>query len=264
MNNQYSEKSKEQREYYDRTASDYDQWHVETASAKVVDAWNFKNLKKFLNNKKIDKVLDLGCGTGRLSNNLLQIANEVYGVDQSEEVLKIARKKYPNLKLECSEVVNLPYPDNFFDMVIINGSLHHFFAVEKTFTETHRVLKSGGSFIMLGEPNAVFLKFYNPFFYLWVINRIFSKIFYLFKKEKPVPSHLIEPDAESYIPIQLKDQLVRANFQIVSFYTYDYFARSENKFWLKIYFWYLNLENKTLTKFFPYLGAAIQSFTIKK
>ncbi|MBT4849801.1 class I SAM-dependent methyltransferase [Candidatus Parcubacteria bacterium] len=264
MNNKYSKKSTAQREYYDRTASEYDQWHVETPSAKIVDAWNFENLKKFLKHKKTDKVLDLGCGTGRLSNSLLQISDEVYGVDQSEEVLKIARQKYPQLKLDCSEVINLSYEDNFFDMVIINGSLHHFFAVEQTFAEAHRVLKPGGAFVMLGEPNATFLKFYNPFFYLWIINRIFSKIFHLFTKEKPVPSHLIEPDAESYIPIQLKDQLVRANFEIIDFYTYDYFARSENKFWQTRYKIHLNLERKTLSKIFPYLGAAIQSFAIKK
>ena len=188
----YSQKSEVQKQYYNKTAKQYDDWHINPPSAKVVDAWNFSNLKKFLKDRHIGKSLELGCGTGRLANSLFQISAEVYGVDLSEAVLKIAQEKYPKLKLQCSEVVNLPYPDNYFDLVIINGSLHHFFAVEKTFQEAYRVLKSGGAFVLLGEPSSQFLRPYNPFFYIWVINRITSKFLGLFKKVSSV-NELIEP-----------------------------------------------------------------------
>ena len=122
----YTEKSKIQKKYYNETAEKYDQWHIDPPSAKIVDLWNFTNLKLFLKNKRLNKSLELGCGTGRLANSLFQISDEVYGVDLSQEVLKIAKQKFPKLNLECSEVVNLPYQNNYFDMVIINGSLHHF------------------------------------------------------------------------------------------------------------------------------------------
>ena len=258
----YSQKSKIQKDYYNQTAEKYDQWHIDPPSAKVIDAWNFTNLKKFLGKKTINKSLELGCGTGRLANSLFQISDEVYGVDLSKEVLKIAQQKYPKLKLECSEVVNLPYQDNYFDMVIINGSLHHFFAVEKTFKEAYRVLKTGGVFVLLGEPNSEFFKAYNPFFYAWLINRVLAKIFSLFFKT--TPNEDIEPDAESYKPWILKKQLSAAGFEVKRFYTYDYFHRTENKFFLKFYKAYLNFENKTISKIFPYLGLAIQAFSIKK
>ena len=261
--NLYSEKSKVQKEYYNETADRYDQWHINPPSAKIVDAWNFDNLKSFLKDTQINKSLELGCGTGRLSNALFQISQEVYGVDLSEEVLKIAKEKYPKLKLACSEVINLPYEDNYFDMVIINGSLHHFFAVAKTFKEAHRVLKPGGAFVLLGEPNSEFLKPYNPFFYTWAINRVFSKIFSHIGLNK-ASKEVIEPDAESYKPWILKKQLKKADFDVKIFYTYDYFVRSNNKFLLKFYKIYLKLENKILAKIFPYLGLAIQAFSIKK
>ena len=261
--NLYTEKSKVQKEYYNETAAKYDHWHIDPPSAKIVDAWNFDNLKLFLGAKKIKKSLELGCGTGRLANSLFQISEEVYGVDLSEEVLKIAKEKYPKLKLECSEVVNLPYPDNYFDMVIINGSLHHFFAVDDTFKEANRVLKTGGTFVLLGEPNSEFLKPYNPFFYTWAINRAFSKIFSHIGLNK-ASKEVIEPDAESYKPWILKKQLKKADFDVKIFYTYDYFVRSNNKFLLKFYKIYLKLENKILAKIFPYLGLAIQAFSIKK
>lgn len=266
----YIEKSKVQKDYYNETAAKYDEWHIDPPSAKIVDFWNFNNLKKFLKDispnasvKHLYKSLELGCGTGRLANSLFQISDEVYGVDLSQEVLKIAKNKYPKLILECSEVVNLSYPDNYFDMVIINGSLHHFFAVEKTFKEAYRVLKNGGVFILLGEPNSEFLKPYNPFFYTWALNRIFNRLFGIFNSQS-TSQDLIEPDAESYKPWVLKKQLKQAGFTVKSFYTYDYFVRSNNKFLLKFYLAYLNFENKTISKIFPYLGLAIQAFSIKK
>jgi len=258
----YTEKSKIQKKYYNETAEKYDQWHIDPPSAKIVDLWNFTNLKLFLKNKRLNKSLELGCGTGRLANSLFQISDEVYGVDLSQEVLKIAKQKFPKLNLECSEVVNLPYQNNYFDMVIINGSLHHFFAVEKTFQEAHRVLKTGGIFVLLGEPNSEFLKLYNPFFYFWLINRMLAKIFSLFFKT--TVNEDIEPDAESYKPWVLKRQLKATGFEVKDFYTYDYFHRTENKFFLKFYKAYLNFENKTISKIFPYLGLAIQAFSVKK
>ncbi|MFA6307671.1 MAG: methyltransferase domain-containing protein [Patescibacteria group bacterium] len=259
----YSQKSKVQKKYYNDTAAKYDDWHINPPSAKIVDVWNFANLKKFLGDKHINKSLELGCGTGRLANSLFKISDEVYGVDISEEVLKIAKQKYPNLKLECSEVTKLPYQDDYFDMVIINGSLHHFFAVEKTFNEAYRVLKTGGAFVLLGEPSSQFIKPYNPFFYTWAINRVINKLFGFLKLNKASQEE-IEPDAESYKPWKLKKQLESTNFKVVDFYTYDYFVRTNNKFLLKFYRPYLNFEHKTLAKIFPYLGLAIQAFSIKK
>lgn len=260
----YSEKSKIQKKYYNETAQKYDDWHINPPSAKIVDEWNFSNLKRFINSdKKLNKVLELGCGTGRMANSLFKIATEVYGVDVSEEVLKIAKSKYPDLKLTCSEVVNLPYQDNCFDLVLINGSLHHFFAVEKAFAEAYRVLKPGGFFVLLGEPSSQFLRPYNPFFYTWLINRVFNKLFSLFKKEA-TSKELIEPDAESYKPWVLKKQLRQIGYIIKDFYTYDYFVRPNSKLLLKFYKSYLNFEHKTLSRVFPYLGLAIQALAIKK
>lgn len=266
----YTQKSKVQKDYYNQTAAKYDRWHIDPPSAKIVDAWNFVNLKKFLKNtlptgrqEHISKSLELGCGTGRLANSLFQISDNVYGIDLSQEVLKIAKEKYPKLKLERSEVINLPYADNYFDMVIINGSLHHFFAVEQTFKEAYRVLKSGGAFVLLGEPNSQFLKLYNPFFYSWAINRIVSNLFGYLRVNKG-SQELIEPAAETYKPRTLKKQLEQAGFDVKDFYTYDYFVRTNNKFLLNFYKPYLNFENKILIKIFPNLGLAIQAFSIKK
>lgn len=266
QNNQhdlYLQKSREQKKYYDQTAKDYDRWHTEPASAKIVDAWNFANLKNFIGLHKITRSLDLGCGTGRLANSLLSISTEVYGLDYSQAVIDIAKQKYPALKLSSGQVVNLPYQDNFFDLVLINGSLHHFFATEETLKEVQRVLMPGGFFVLLGEPSSQFMKLYNPFFYIWVIDRIIVKIMAVFKRGKS-PQEEIEPEALTFNPTELKQQIEKAGFNVNKFYTYDYFARSENKYWLKKYGTYLNFEARLVSKIFSNLGTAIQSFAIKK
>ncbi len=259
----YQQKKQEQKKYYNETAEKYDSWHVEVASAKVVDEWNFENLKAILINKQVEKCLDLGCGTGRLSNSLLQIVEKVYGVDQSKEVLKIAKNKFPKLELTCAESVDLPFKNNFFDLVVINGSLHHFFAKEKTLAEAFRVLKPNGIFAVLGEPNKNFSSKLNPFFYLWILTRLVLKVIDLVKGNKNKQFEIIEPEAELFKPKELKQILQQTGFQIIDFYTYDYLSRFENKRWLKNYKKYLNFERKFTSRIMPSLGSAIQFFCRK-
>lgn len=261
---EYQENLAVQREYYDRTAKNYDEWHIEPGSSQIVDQWNFNNLKKYLGNKKINRILDLGCGTGRLSRRLLTISPEVYGVDASKEVLKIAREKNPELKLAFAEAIDLPYEDEFFDLVIINGSLHHFFAMEQTFKEVSRVLASGGVFAILGEPNSNFGKWWNPFKYKFLAYRFLFYIFNLFRTKKMSASEPIEPDAESFTIHQFKKSLSQLEFTDLQIYTYDYLPRMESRWWLKLYSGYLQLEHRSLTKALPGLGSAIQCFARKK
>lgn len=259
MLDKYEEKKQIQKDYYNSTAEKYDHWHTETASAKVVDEWNFANLKKFLNVEKVDTCLDIASGTGRLSNKLLQVSKKVYGVDLSEEVLKIAQSKYPEIEFKIGESVNLPYESNFFDLVIINGSLHHFFAMEKTFAEAFRVLKPGGKFVILGEPNANYHKWHNPFFYLWIASRLLINAALSILATKTVfHKEQIEPDAEVFVPKKMRQALKNVGFEINQFYTYDYVPRLEAEWFIKKYAKYLKWERAYLSKWLPDLGAAIQ------
>lgn len=263
MEDQYQEKKKIQLEYYNSTADKYDSWHTETKSAKIVDAWNFTNLKNALGQEKIGTCLDIASGTGRLSAKLLTVADQVYGVDLSEEVLKIAQKKYPEIKFQVGESIDLPYQDDFFDLVVINGSLHHFFAMDKTFSEAFRVLKPAGKFIVLGEPNANYHRWHNPFFYLWIASRLVIRAFNVFVSQATVHQEMIEPDAEVFVPKKMRQSLKNVGFEIDNFYTYDYIPRLEAKWFLKIYHNYLNWEKKHLSSVLPDLGAAIQFIASK-
>ncbi len=97
------------------------------------------------------KLLNLGCGHGA---DFLPFANgnfELYGVDSSAEMLKLAEKyadKF-NFKVNLyhSDVTNLPSPDATFDWAISVATYHHLKTKEerlKALQELYRILKPGG------------------------------------------------------------------------------------------------------------------------
>ena len=66
---------------------DYDRW-VKLINDRIGNAINDK------------KIMEIGCGTGEISKRLADCGYEVCGIDISEEMLKIAGTKYPNLNIK--------------------------------------------------------------------------------------------------------------------------------------------------------------------
>lgn len=94
------------------------------------------------------KVLDVGCNSGEFIK-LLQDKKkcEVTGVDVSDEVLNIARKK--GLYVINNDAEALSFPDNSFDVVVLMEVLVHLHNPGKALKEIKRVLKPGG--MLLGS-----------------------------------------------------------------------------------------------------------------
>ncbi|MCS7284553.1 MAG: class I SAM-dependent methyltransferase [Hydrogenobacter thermophilus] len=103
-------------------------------------------------------ILEVGCGAG---NNLWTLAMEgfkVYGIDGSETAISLAKDTFKKLGLQGEFTVGdftsrLPYPDNFFDLVIDRGSITcvDYEDAKSVVSEVRRVLKQGGYF------------FFNPY-----------------------------------------------------------------------------------------------------
>lgn len=107
---------------------------------------NFKNKKNKI------KILEVGSGTGA---NLWFFSREkfiTYGIDGSREALKIAKKKLKkeNLKanLICGDILNLPYPNNYFDLIVDVECLYSNSLADTKIiiNEIKRVLKPKGYF----------------------------------------------------------------------------------------------------------------------
>lgn len=116
---------------YNDLAPGYDQLYEEEQLKKL------KIIKENLEIKKIDKLLDVGCGTGISC----QFDCDVTGIDPSEELLKIAEKKLPHVQFTKAYAESLPYNDNSFDVVISVTAIHNFENFEKGLEEIKRVGK---------------------------------------------------------------------------------------------------------------------------
>ncbi len=114
-------------------------------------------LKKYI--RSGDKILDLGCGNGRLVGSLAELGYRLFyfGLDNSPNLLKQARKsfgfQYKQVKIVWQEgdIQNLPFADYSFSAAFAIASLHHlptFSLRMKALQEVFRVLRPGGFFIM--------------------------------------------------------------------------------------------------------------------
>ncbi|MEW8994042.1 methyltransferase domain-containing protein [Clostridium sp.] len=102
----------------------------------------------------IDKpqVLEIGVGTGNLASKFLDKGYDIVGIDQSREMLCVAKEKYPKLKVRIGEFLKIPYGDRYFDIIVSTYAFHHLNEEEKfiAIEEMIRVLKSNGK-IILGD-----------------------------------------------------------------------------------------------------------------
>ncbi|EKI9416047.1 methyltransferase domain-containing protein [Salmonella enterica] len=92
-------------------------------------------------------ILDVATGTGNMIP--LLHAKKPYcikAIDISENMINIARKKYPIIDFYVADITNLPFNDNSFDLVISNFGVQHFYNIEQSFSEISRILKPDGIF----------------------------------------------------------------------------------------------------------------------
>jgi ubiquinone/menaquinone biosynthesis C-methylase UbiE len=112
---------------------------------------------------KAGKILDLGCGEGtRLANLLRRTSNkghvkEVIGIDVNPVAIKLARRKYPQLKFVVGTMTHLPFADDYFDLVYSAYVFEHLTQPESAIREAARVVRPNGKIIILapnfGSPN---------------------------------------------------------------------------------------------------------------
>src|SRR6266481_9143907 len=91
-------------------------------------------------------ILDVGCGPGYVSVAAAERGAIPIGLDFSEEMIAIAKKKFPRIEFRQGDAQNLPFPDASFDRIVANFALLHLANPARACAEAARVLKSGGRF----------------------------------------------------------------------------------------------------------------------
>ena len=122
-----------------------------------IDRSNFDANIQFLEGtgllKKDIRILEIGCGAGRLTNYLIQKGFDAIGFDISETLIKEGHSRYPDtLIFIASGGGDMPLKDSFFDIVLSFDVLEHIPDVDAHLSEVRRVLKSGG-FYLFQTPN---------------------------------------------------------------------------------------------------------------
>lgn len=96
--------------------------------------------------QKLDRVLDIACGTGLSTRALLAIGKRVYGTDISEEMLAFAPCK-DIIRYYVSAAELQPFDDHFFDLVTVSSGVH-WFDIDRFLSEGRRILKSRGWLVL--------------------------------------------------------------------------------------------------------------------
>jgi ubiquinone/menaquinone biosynthesis C-methylase UbiE len=117
--------------YYDDISEGYEELHAEEQLKKV------DLIKKYLNPKPTDRLLDVGCGTGLTTEPWPCIR---YGIDPAKKLIGRARQRN-KIMYKVAPAEKIPFPDNFFDYVLSITALQNFQDIEKGLKEIRRVGK---------------------------------------------------------------------------------------------------------------------------
>ncbi|MEP0869452.1 methyltransferase domain-containing protein [Trichocoleus desertorum AS-A10] len=94
-----------------------------------------------------EQILDLGCGTGSLTQKISDRGAEVLGIDSAASMIAQAQQNYPNLRFEVADAINLAFIEEF-DAIFSNAVLHWVKPPEAAIASMWQALKPGGRLVV--------------------------------------------------------------------------------------------------------------------
>jgi trans-aconitate methyltransferase len=125
----------------------YDSWNTALYENKHNFVWQYgEDLLQLLNPKPEESILDLGCGTGQLTEKIALSGAEVMGIDNASAMIEKARQNYPQLKFEIADAINFQV-EKPLDGVFSNAALHWILDADAVIRCIYQALKPNGRFI---------------------------------------------------------------------------------------------------------------------
>ncbi|RTE53593.1 bifunctional demethylmenaquinone methyltransferase/2-methoxy-6-polyprenyl-1,4-benzoquinol methylase UbiE [Arenibacter aquaticus] len=159
-----------------------------------------KRVVSIVSKNKPTKILDIATGTGDLAINMATTgAKEIIGLDISPGMLEVGQKKIEDkklgniIKMVVGDSENLPFEDNTFDAITVAFGVRNFEDLKKGLKEIYRVLKPGGTFVVLETSVPTRTPFKQG--YTFYTKYILPAIGKLFSKDRSAYAYLSESAA---------------------------------------------------------------------
>ncbi|MFL0194043.1 class I SAM-dependent methyltransferase [Clostridium sp. WILCCON 0269] len=172
--------------------------------------------------KKDSIIVDIGCGTGFPLFELAQRLGEsckVFGIDPWERAIDRANRKKDQYRIKNVELIkgvgeNMPFSNEYIDMVISNLGINNFQDPDEVIIECFRVLKSGGKLIFTTNLFGHFDEFYS----------IFDEVLRDLKLESEI-RNLAKHIKKRYSIEDIETLIKRNNFSVKKIIQENYFMR---------------------------------------
>ena len=113
--------------------------------------FELNTVMSFLGDVTDKKILDAGCGKGRLSRDLAKHDAEIVGIDIAYELISSGKQQNKDLPFLTASVSQLPFVDECFDGALCVEVIEHVPDTEMAIYELARVLKPGGKLIVIDK-----------------------------------------------------------------------------------------------------------------
>lgn len=189
-------------------------WNWESPAGKL--RWR-RRVKMLCNNiTKEHNVLELGCGTGYFTKELIKTEAEISTIDISPDLIESAKEKLQNnnVNFVLGDACNMPFEDSEFDVVLGSSVLHHL-DINSAIKDIYRVLRKKG-WIQFTEPNML-----NPQIAL--------------QKNIPFIKKILgdSPDETAFFKWKLKKKLSEAGFTSIKITPFDFLHPKTPNFFIK-------------------------------
>lgn len=137
-------------EYFRANAGQWDELRTLHGADQLVEAAVVERLA----GRDLGEALDIGTGTGRMLELVAPLARSCVGIDQSREMLAVARANLDragvrNAHVRQGDMYALPFGEARFDAVTLNQVLHFAEAPGAVIAEAARVLRPGGRLVLV-------------------------------------------------------------------------------------------------------------------
>jgi len=122
-------------------------WNAELYDQKHAFVYQYgEGLLELLDTKPGEHILDLGCGTGHLTQRIQNLGAIVTGIDSSAEMIHQAEENFPDVKFGVANATNFYFAEPF-DAIFSNAVLHWIKDQDSVIKAVYDNLKPGGRFV---------------------------------------------------------------------------------------------------------------------